>query len=331
MPSVVYIGNFEPPHSTENHLLLAMRYHGWEVTPMQENDPATFADLARGDWVKPPDFFLWTRTGWDWNAIYPGGNAAAMRDQRTFLRRARDREIPTVGYHLDIWFGLWREFQVDEEPFFDVQLLCTADGGHDAEWQARHIRHKWFPPGVSRTECDLGHPDPGYASLLAFVGSWQGGYHPEHQHRADLVQWLRRNFRSSCAFYPQPGRPAVRGEALRNLYASVDVLVGDSCFAGQGVRNYWSDRIPETLGRGGLLIHPHVPGLEAHFTDGLDLLTWKAGDWDALGGRIEWALSHPAERDLIQRAGRQNVLMYHTYEVRMLELIIYMQGEGLLK
>lgn len=347
---VIQIGNFRPPHSTENHLLAAMRTWGWEVTPLQEDDLATFPRLAHNSmeslWTElaKPDFVLWTRTGWDWSRLhdghsYPGGRVQANADQHGFLRSARWLGVPVVGYHLDIWHGLPRVREVDNEPFFHVPLLITADGGHEDEWTVNGINHVWFPPAVLASECEPGMYRDEYRSKIAFVGSWQGGYHPESAHRHELVAWLKKNFRRDCRFWPAEGQPAVRGSNLRDLYASVDVVVGDSCFVGTGLANYWSDRIPETVGRGGFLLHPYVPGLEKHFTmmdfgtsgpDSQRLAhevgkwehfgTWTAGKWDQLGTAIEWALTHPEERGCIRNAGRRHVLEHHTYERRMQQL-----------
>ena len=140
---------------------------------------------------------------------------------------------------------------------------------------------------MSAPEAVTGFPLDRYRSTIAFVGSHDGGYHQEHQHRHELVGWLRTNYRNDCRFFPEPGQHAVRGQDLQDLCASVDVVIGDSCFAGTGLPNYWSDRIPETLGRGGLLVHPYVPGLEDHFNlirfddpstfAGGNLVVWDAG------------------------------------------------------
>jgi hypothetical protein len=297
---VIYCGNFRPEHSTENHLLTALRTNGHDVRPLQEDDPRTFNSLAwEPEVMRWADMILWTRTGWDWESVYPGGTVKAHADQRRMLRRARDWNIPVVGYHLDIWFA----------------------------WDHQGVNHVWMPPGVSAPECELGTPRDEFRSKLAFVGSWTGGYHQEHQHRHELVKWLQANFRRDCAFYPQPGAPAVRGAALRDLYASVEVVVGDSCFAGTGLPNYWSDRVPETMGRGGALIHPDVPNLGIHFPH---LAMWKAYDWDALGNMIEIGLSWPKERRELAMAGREHVLAHHTYEIRMNQVVDLLQDRGLL-
>ena len=133
------------------------------------------------------------------------------------MQIARDRGIPVVGYHLDIWWGLQRQTQVDTEPFFQTDLLITADGGHDDLWAEHAVNHVWFPPAVSAREAVPGRRVDKFTSRLAFVGSWQGGYHHEHQHRFELVAFLKKNFRSSCEFYPRIGEHAIRGAELRDL------------------------------------------------------------------------------------------------------------------
>ena len=325
---VLQIGNQAPPHSTESHLRTAMLSHGWDVRSVQENDRWCWSDLAAngpGD----VDFVLWTRTGWDYDHLLgPGGDKMVKAWQHQFLRLCRLHGIPTVGYHLDVWRRLEREHQVEEEPFFSCSLLVTADGSDERWWMDKGVNHVWFLPGVSEPECAPGTPRDEFRSKIAFVGSWQGHYHQEHQHRFQLVDWLRRNFRKDCAFWPRQGQPAVRGQDLRDLYASVDVLVGDSCFSGDGVGRYVSDRLSESTGRGGYLIHPNTKGVTdgskwngvPTWRGGEHLGTWDAGDWDALGSAIEWALTHPDERKQIARAGRELVLEHHTYERRVQQL-----------
>lgn len=44
-----------------------------------------------------------------------------------------------------------------------------------------------------------------FHSKLAFVGSWQGHYHKEHQHRFELVEWLRKNFKRDWCVLAEAG------------------------------------------------------------------------------------------------------------------------------
>lgn len=302
---VAQVGNFGPPHSTENELRRALDALGVDVDCWQENEPGAFLRLA--DKVGRYDWVLWTRTGWD--------PPIPADEQNALLTAAAAAGVPTVGYHLDRWWGLGRQPQVFSEPFFSCSVMFTADGGHQQEFAAASVNHYWMPPGVSEFECRPGTPRPEFASDVAFVGSWRPGYHTEWKHRPALIRWLERSG-LDVNFWPQPGAPAVRGDDLRDLYASVKVLIGDSCLAGDAT-HYWSDRIPETVGRGGFLLHPEVEGLAEHFTPGEHLDTWPLGDFDALGAKIAYYLDRDYERHRITEAGRAHVLASHTYTVRM--------------
>lgn len=306
--TVAYVGNFGPPHSTENHVATAFRSHGTTVIPMQENEPQTWDVLGRLD----VDLVVWTRT---WHL--------PECDQLGALEQLDRRGVPVVGFHLDRWWGLDREVQITgpgPEPFFRVPLLVTADGGHDDQWRAAGITHRWLPPGVSGAEAAvLGRRRSDYAGQVAFVGSHQG-YHAEWPHRRELIAWLKTTYSRRCQFYPLPGRGAVRGRDLADLYQSVDVLVGDSCLAG-GQTHYWSDRIPETLGRGGFLIHPDVEGLAEHYDVPGHLWVYRLGDFDQLGALIDAALAAPGVRAETTERARRHVLEHHTYERRVEQLV----------
>lgn len=330
---VAYIGNFGPSHSTENHVAQALMNNGHEVVAYQENGPGfwrTYLDDIASGTFEHADFVMWTRTGWDYRQHGYSTQAEALDLQRRVLDGLRQHARIVVGYHLDLWWGLKREHQVFEEPFFRSDLVVTADGGSDEKWTDAGVNHVWFPPGVSAPECEPGMFQDRFASDIAFVGNWAGEYHQESEHRFALVRFLQDNFADRIRFWPIPGWPAVRGADLRDLYASTKVVVGDSCLVGTGHANYWSDRIPETLGRGGFLLHPDVPGLAEEFPKRLPL-PWEANDWDALGSNIEFVLSMaPAERQEWTSEGRSWVLANHTYEVRMRQLVELLRERGLI-
>lgn len=310
-PHVAYIGNFEPPHSTENHVQAALVANGCRVTRHQEN--AVEWDQLAGDLVESsPDFVLWTRT---WSL----DREAQLR----FVDTMRAAKIPTIGFHLDRWWGLSRAHQVLDEPFFRCQLVITADGGHDADWRAAGVNHVWMPPAVSAAECErVGEFSTEYDFDVVFVGNWRSYGHAEWEpYRRALINNLMTR-------YPRRFRPYccdVRGQRLADLYSTARVIVGDSCLAGDATR-YWSDRIPETLGRGGFLIHPHVEGLDLHYTPGEHLITYPLGDFDQLNALIDVALADPIYRRRIARAGRAHVMAQHTYERRMADVIDLARG-----
>jgi hypothetical protein len=301
MLTVAYVGNFRPPESTENHVREALGNLGHSVRPLQE-DGIDWDDLPR--LVDGADLMLWTRT---WTL-----------DHDAQRRGLAGVEVPTVGFHLDRWWGLRREHLVREEPFFtDTDWMFTADGGHDEQWESIGVRHVWSPPAILARHAVTGTAYPKWRSRVAFVGNWQR-YHPDWPHRKQLVMMLRRWYgKQGFKAWPLPNQQRITGVDLSDLYASTDVAVGDSCLVG-GVARYWSDRVPETLGRGGFLIHPQVEGLADHWPD---LPTWPIGDWPALHALIEKALRDPEWRDMVQRRGRSHAIEWHTYERRLAHLV----------
>ena len=298
---IVYIGNFEPRHSTENHLASTLEMLGHEVVREQENKRT--AEQVAVD-AKGAGFLMWTRT---WGIE---GNARAMLE---------GLGCPSVAYHLDLYAGLNRGLRIKDEPWWGCSLVCTADGGSEEYWQARGINHFWFPPGVYEPECYLAEPGPTKHDVI-FVGSKP--YHSEWPWRPQLIEWLHDTYGHRFAHYGN-GSPVscIRNEELNELYASSKVVVGDSLCLNYTHPRYWSDRIPETLGRGGFLLHPKVPGLEGHYIDGEHLATFDYGDLAGLKQQIDYYLRADGEREEIRAAGHTHVKAHHTYTQRMQMLI----------
>lgn len=316
MMRICYRGNFSACDrhgvcfNTEAHIAGALRGLGHEVIEVQEDrvgwqDTEQLCDGAA--------LFLWTCT-----------HGYAHKWDQTEARAAVERlnaKLPTAAVHLDLFFGLNRASWVDTENWFKVGTVFTADGDHDAEFRAHGVNHHWLPPAVSRDECVLGTPRDEYKSDIAFVGSWQGGYHPEWQGRRELVSWLKRTYGDRCAFWPKG--QAIRGRDLADLYASVKVVVGDSCFAATAT-NYTSDRPFETIGRGGFLIYPEIPYVKRELRDVCEFYDPRV--LDGLGVLINhWTRPEQDERRrTIQKAGMEHVRANHSYHNRMQQMLTVM-------
>lgn len=321
--TVAYRGNFQPdlpagvvPWSTEHHIAGSLEELGHQVVRIQED---------RDDWVTTirrsvsADVFLWTQT-------YGLAHRWDQTDARDALRILRD-DMPTVGVHLDLWWGLEREHQVLEEPFFqELGWVFTADGDHDDQWVEAGVHHHWSPPGVFGPECVPGRRHPQFAADVAFVGSWQGGYHDAWwPARQAMLDALRRRYRQRLKLWPR-GR-AVRGQRLNDLYASTKVVVGDSCFADRADR-YFSDRPFECVGRGGFLIMPWIRGLAEMLIDGEHCRYYPPGDHAELIRLIDHYLAHDDERERIRKAGMEHVAQEHTYARRMDDILTTVLSEA---
>lgn len=320
---IAYCGNFEPEHSTENEVRQALENNGHVVVRRQEGAPNALDALI--DNVGSFDLILWTRTA---------SKAAISGEARYWklLATARKAGVPVVGYHLDRWWGLKRQAEIELDPFFRVDLLCTADGGHDDEWESVGVNHAWFPPAISERHCRLGTPRDEFTSDIAFVGSWQPGYHEEDVYRPELIRWLRKNYDRQVKFWPEPGQHAIRGDDLTDLYASVSVVVGTSCLApkvdGSPMTHYCSDRIPETLGRGGMLIHPSVLGIDSMYRFHA---LYQRDTLEQLGAGIDTLLNQSGPVvDQYRLDASTFIKAEHTYEVRMRQLVDLLNERGML-
>jgi Glycosyl transferases group 1 len=293
--------------ATEVHLALSLESLGHTVERLQEGEVRA-VDVRQRARDFGAHLFVWVQT---YGLAVTGGTS---EERHQAISDMRASGIPTLSYHLDKWWDVrdGRADRIPTEAFFRTDLLATADEG-GGRWQEAGINAVWCPPAVYHAEAVSGTPRPEYRAPVAFVGSWRGHYHPEWTHRMDLVNHLQRRW-PQTGFWPK--REQIRGAALSDLYASVDVVVGDS-FMTPGSKAFHSDRIPETLGRGGFLLHPYNEGLEDLYQDGVHLRYWPLGDWAELDRLIAHYLKHEDERRRIAAQGQAHVRENHTYQRRL--------------
>lgn len=255
--------------------------------------------------------------------------ARPLKDERGYhprphLMHTLRESVPTWSYHLDIYRGLRRGSDVGRDGWWNARHVFTADGGSPPEfWQYYGVNHRWMQPAVHGPAIKRGTPRPEWLTFVGFVGTGKG-YHSEWPYRRELLKWLRDTYGREFRHHPEDGG-RIHGDALNDLYASTIVVVGDT-FCPEFVHPfYWSDRVYETVGRGGLLIHPHITGLGADMVHGEHLLTYRYGDYIKLRELIDLAHRDHELRDRIITCGMEHVRLNHTYRHRaaaMLEVVM---------
>lgn len=306
------------PHITEQGLANGLTANGCHVDGHNEGTLEDWHTLIRN--LPRYDFIIWTH-----NAGLEAVQRVPIDIKHELVDRANARNIPIVGYHPDAFWGVLREPNLKMFSFQATDIFCTPDGGNQDRFAEIGLNHHWFPSGVDRSECTLGRKIDGVPPL-AFVGG-RKNYHPAWPHRKLLVRHL---IRIGCQLYPQEGQPKVAGKHLDNLYASAEVVIGDSANpTGNGYT--WSNRIPKTLGRGGVLVHPYVAGLDLHYEIGHEIECYEPYNWDQLDKLIAELRADPARRARQSEAGRKRVLADHTYDSRMRTLIELLRTERLIK
>jgi len=303
---VLYIGNFFSDYLTETHLANSLEELGIEVVRINEKNCNETEIRAR-------------MLGCD-TAIY----------QRTFGTPFDFTKlgIRSVSYTLDLYVGLRRESSISTNPFWKADYVFSVDGGHQAAFEKRGVKHHYLPAAVYGRECEFGTPKEGLACDVAFVGTYH--YLKEWPYRKELVNFLAKTYGSRFKLFgdvienKDPGYPIMAfGKQLNDVYASAKVVVCDSISS----PHYWSNRIYETLGRGGFAIHPKIEGLEQEFEYGKHFVAYDYGDWEGLKRKIDYYLENPSEREKIRLAGHDFVKKHKTFKQRAEQIIRIVAGE----
>lgn len=313
---IVFLGNFQVPYTSENHYAATLERMGHRVVRLQE--PMVSTDRVYQESLNA-DMFFWVHThGW---------NLKGHRTMREVLRKLDGKGIPTVAYHLDLYMGLHRWNEYEDHDYFKVKHFFTVDRLM-ADWLNENtstIGH-YLPAGVYEPECYIADQDPRYEFDVVFVGSKR--YHPEWKYRPKLVEWLQRTYGSRFGHFGNDGIKVMRGDELNRLYASAKVVVGDTLCIDYTYPDYWSDRIYETTGRGGMIVHPYIKGIETQFEDGKEAVFYQYNDFADLKTKIDQLVRDDKYREKIRVAGHLRTKYDHTYTQRLQTIIETIKGES---
>lgn len=302
---IVMYGNFLVDYCTEVHHAKTLESMGYQVLRMQETTTRTETVLMES---MRSDMLVW---------IHSHGFKNIGRFQMDeVLRRLKGAGIPTVAYHLDLYLGLQRWRDYEHSPYMQVEHFFTVDKLM-ADWfnENTEVKGHYLPAGVFDQEAYINQAPTQNANDVIFVGS--RGYHPEWDYRPKLVDWLRSTYGSRFTHVgPDGDTGVVRGDALNRIYANSKVAVGDTLCLNFDYPYYWSDRLTETLGRGGFLIHPRIKGLDEYYDDRVHLVMYDYDDFDQLKELIDHYCESDGEREQIRRAGHEHVKANHTYKQR---------------
>lgn len=304
---ITFLGNFGVSYSSETHHAASIESLGHTVTRLQEGN-ATGEEVLVAALSSQLLVVVHTH-GW----TTPG-----LALEKVLLR-VEAAGIPTATYHLDLWLGLHRQADLDRDPFYRaIQHFFSADKLM-ADWFNTNtdVQGHYLPAAVYDRECYISPEPSPHANDVIFVGSRR--YHPEWPYRPKLIDWLAQSYGKHFTHIGGDGATGtIRGDDLNRLYAGSKVAVGDTLCLGFDYPHYFSDRVFETLGRGGFMIHPWIEGIDEMFEDGTHLVTYPFGDLEQLQFLIDYYLAdaNVVERERIRHAGHEHVKAHHTYRHR---------------
>jgi len=298
---ILYIGSFDKPWKTEAYIARALRKLGHNVKTIDETECNVDEVLSISSQY---DFLLFSKL--------------RIKNKHKLLRQIK---IPTVCWVFDLYWALPRVIELYHDPIFKADLVFTTEDGHEEEYKRLGIKHYCLRQGIAEEEAYIGKFNPKYATDIVFVGKVYGTWHPG---RLALLEFLKANYGSRFKLYGE--NEEIRGKELNDLFASVKIVMGDTIYA-PFAKGWWSNRIYETLGRGGFLIHPKVKGLEKEFRYYQHFVPYDFGNWEQLKEIIDFYLKHDKERRRIQLAGHRFCKENYTYRERCKKLIRIVQKE----
>ncbi len=217
----------------------------------------------------------------------------------------KENNIKSVSWNFDLYWGYPRQERIFRTPGFKCDYVFTTDNGHQKEWESIGINHQCIRQGIYKPECVLVEGKP---EGVAFIGSFNSLY----PYRQEMLRRVEKQF--GLKWYGKDDTNELRGLELNNVFANTKVIVGDSVYS----PNYWSNRVVETLGRGGFLIHQEVEGVKEEYPY---LVTYKKGDLDDLCEKIKYYLEHEEERLEIVKKNFEWVRDNYTMDKKCKQLI----------
>jgi hypothetical protein len=302
---IVFLGNFEVEYSSENHHAKSLESLGHTVEKLQERVARTEVILHH---ALNSDLFIWVHThGW---------KTTGKMTMDSVLARLKKAGVPTMTYHLDLWFGLDRQQDLSKDNFYKtIGHFFTVDKLM-ADWfnENTEVKGHFIPAGVYDKECYI-HEDYNKESFehdIIFVGSKR--YHHEYPYRPQLIEYLKKTYGKRFLHVGGDGDTGtVRGQELNKMYAKTKIAIGDSLNIGFNYPYYTSDRLFESTGRGGFTIYPSIKGLQDYFEDGKEIVFYEHGNLEDLSNKIDKYLEDNAEREKIRMAGHERTKTEHTY------------------
>lgn len=299
MKTIIYIGDFTIFYSTEVYIADALESIGYNVVRINERSFSLFTanEVIKDILGLKPILVLFSK-------------GRPIGDSERFIEELRRLKINTACWLFDLYFDLPvdRKWKLESKIApFNSDIIYSTDGGHDKNFEAIGIKHKLLRQGIHEPDAIL--YDREKTHEVIFVGG------DVYRNRILMLEDLHRKYGNRFEWLGREKQ--IRGLALNELYASTKIVVGDS----QPSPLYWSNRIYETLGRGGFLLHPKVEGLETEFIDGVHYVSYERGNSDALIKKIEYYLEHEDEREKIRKAGFEHVKNNYTYRHRCIELM----------
>jgi spore maturation protein CgeB len=200
-------------------------------------------------------------------------------------------------------------------PMSKSDLVLIPDSTNKDRWASLGINQQLMRQAISKEFCYVSPPKEEWESDIIFIGSLVNN--SLYNYRYKLVDFLNKNYGSKFLHLGSNNPYQIRNSELNTLISSTKIVICDSVFA----KGYWSNRIYESMGRGGFCLHSYTEGLENDFIIGEHLDTYKHDNYIDLKQKIDYYLNNSKLRKKIAKKGFTFIKENHTITHRCLEVI----------
>lgn len=246
----------------------------------------------------------------------------------------KSNNIKTVSYHPDGYFNYDKATEhhsvIGNDNYFNTRhnsvisedrnlIYCadyvfTPEGYANKAYRNMGINHHTLRQGIYNGCCYKGVPMYKPYDVL-FVGNDIG---PHHGYRAQLVEFLKNTYKDKFLHMGKGNEHEVRMDNLNDLIASCKVIIGESIIHPY----YWSNRIYETIGRGGFCLHAYHEGIEQEYEIGKHFdVFYREKGFDKVKEKIDYWIQNDAKRQQIADNGMLHTQKNHTLINRTSQLI----------
>jgi hypothetical protein len=305
----IILGDPKIPYSWKNDVVTEAIDLGWEVHtyPASQFTVSTEQILADASSMLP-DLFIWPR----WGVSVESGYRTTTLDM---INQLRSLGVITVGIHQDLYWG--RNDRLDDllnGDWWRMDYIFTADGGHQKDFEDIGINHQWLIPPCPLRFAQRAPSMEKYEFDVVFVGGCQ----PVHEGRADLLKWAKSTYGSRFKWIGRTNAQQVWPPERNSIYNSAKVILGDSV-TGSPEGIVWSDRVPTTLGAGGILVHPNTRGLGVSYDYHVE--PYRRGDYDGLKRIIDDIIQlSPTTRELYRQENHNYIRTNHSWKNRLQDI-----------
>lgn len=221
----------------------------------------------------------------------------------------RNLKFQTASWTFDLYWGLRRQAFIYKDPIFKADYVFSPDGGNQKKFKEAGVNHKLLRQGIYKEYCYQLNRKPEYEVI--FVGS----SNQQWPYRDILCDFLSKNY--SFTWIGKKNTLECRGHDLNDLYAKAKVVVGDSVYSPY----YWSNRLYETLGRGGFMMFPKIPGLEKEYIPYEHYIPYSMNNFTQLKEKIDYYLKESEKRKKISYMAMEYTKRFHTLDNRCQQLM----------